>query len=183
MPINKFLYYGDFFAIPGVLAVFAWLAFGKSGLAGAPAFVSGLAGGLVIWTLAEYWIHRTLYHRTPWFSEFHHLHHEAPKAFIGVPSFVSLGIVILIAYTPFFLFWPAFADGIVSGALIGYAAYMLVHHATHHWKLEPGDWLYPARVRHMSHHYHDDRNFGIITGFWDHVFGTAGRPRRRVAGV
>ncbi len=183
MPINKFLYFGDFFAIPVALAVFGWLAFATRGLAAFPAYGVGFVSGVVVWTLAEYWIHRTLYHHAPWLSRLHDLHHEAPHAFIGIPSFLSSGIVIAIAYAPLFPFWPVFADGFVSGVLIGYTAYMIVHHATHHWLLKPGDWLYPARVRHLGHHYHDDVHFGIVTGLWDRVFGTAGRRRNGLAGV
>ncbi len=30
----------------------------------------------------------------------------------------------------------------------------------------------------MAHHYRDDANFGVSTGFWDRVFGTgASAPR------
>src|SRR5271166_175439 len=52
------------------------------------------------------------------------------------------------------------ASGFTSGMLLGYAAYMFVHHATHHFAIQPGDWLYKARVRHMAHHYHDNAHFG-----------------------
>jgi sterol desaturase/sphingolipid hydroxylase (fatty acid hydroxylase superfamily) len=76
-----------------------------------------------------------------------------------------------------------FAGGFASGVLLGYAAYMLVHHATHHWPIGPGDWLYEARVRHLAHHYREDSEFGIVTGFWDGVFGTTGRRRNRIARV
>ncbi len=183
MHINKFLYFGDYFAIPIALAAFAYYVFAMRGLAAAPQYLLGLFAGIVVWTLAEYWIHRTIYHHTPFFSEYHDRHHEAPNELIGLPSFLSSGIVILIAYGPFFLFAPIFGAGVASGALIGYAAYMMVHHATHHWQIKPGDWLYAARVRHMAHHYHDDANFGIVTGFWDRVFGTTGRRRDRFAGA
>lgn len=183
MPINKFLYFGDFFAVPIALAVFGWLAFVPRGLAAAPAYGLGLASGVLAWTFAEYWIHRALYHHAPWLSDLHDRHHEAPCDYIGVPSFVSLGIVVVLAYAPFFAIWPTFATGFVSGVMIGYAAYMFVHHATHHWAVAPGDWLYPARVRHLGHHYHDDMHFGVVTGLWDRIFGTAGRRRNRLAGV
>src|SRR5436305_6386186 len=183
MPINKFLYFGDFLAVPVALAVFIGLAFFGHGWAAAPAFFAGLVAGLIVWTLAEYWIHRVLYHHAPLLMALHNRHHEAPSALIGIPSFLSCGIVILLAYAPFCLFMPVFAGGFASGALIGYAAYIVVHHATHHWRLEPGDWLYQARVRHMAHHYHDDVNFGIVTGVWDRVFGTEGGRRGRLAGV
>ena len=183
MPINKFLYFGDFFVIPVALAALAVMAFGARGLAAAPAFAGGLLVGVLVWTFAEYWIHRTLYHHAPWFSDLHDRHHATPRAYIGAPSFLSSGFVILVAYAPFFMIWPVFADGFTCGALIGYAAYMVVHHATHHWTILPGDWLYRARVRHMAHHYHDDIHFGVVTGFWDRIFGTAGRRRNGLAGV
>ena len=67
------------------------------------------------------------------------------------------------------------------GVLLGYAGYMFVHHATHHFAIGPGDWLYEARVRHMAHHYHDDANFGVSVGFWDRVFRTRGARRDRTA--
>jgi sterol desaturase/sphingolipid hydroxylase (fatty acid hydroxylase superfamily) len=180
MRINKFLYFGDFFAIPLALALLAYGAFRTAGAAAAAAYFPALLGGLVVWTLAEYWIHRTLYHHAPVFTRFHDRHHAQPKAFIGLPSFLSSGIVVALGYGPFFAFAPVFADGFASGALLGYAAYMFVHHATHHWSIAPGDWLYQARVRHLVHHYHDDVNFGIVTGLWDRVFRTDGTRRSRM---
>ncbi len=183
MRINKLLYFGDFFAIPVALAVFAYLAFAINGVAAAPSYGLGVVAGLVVWTLAEYWIHRVLYHHVPWISTLHHSHHADPEELIGIPSFLSSGIVIGLGYAPFFAFAPIFADGFASGALVGYAAYMVVHHAVHHWRIEPGDWLYSARVRHLGHHYHDDVHFGIVTGLWDRVFGTSGARRDRLAGA
>jgi sterol desaturase/sphingolipid hydroxylase (fatty acid hydroxylase superfamily) len=177
MRIGKFLYFGDFLAIPLLVAIFLRLALHAQGLAGLPEFGLSFASGLVVWTLAEYLIHRFLYHRAPWLSELHELHHKAPMELIGLPSFVSSGIVVLLTYGPFFAFAPVFAAGFATGGLIGYAAYMMVHHATHHWRLEPGDWLYPARVRHLAHHYREEANYGIVTAFWDHIFGTVLRRR------
>ena len=181
MRINKLLYFGDFLAVPIALAIFVYLAYAAEGVAAAIGYGGGLVAGLVVWTLAEYWIHRTLYHRAPWLSTLHHRHHADPNELIGIPSFLSCGIVILLGYGPFFAFAPVFADGFASGALLGYAAYMVVHHAVHHWRIGPGDWLYRARVRHLAHHYHDNVQFGIVTGVWDHMFGTAGTRRDRRA--
>ena len=72
---------------------------------------------------------------------------------------------------------------ITSGMLLGYAVYMFVHHATHHLAIQPGDWLYKGRLRHMAHHYHDNANFGVSTGFWDRVFNTTGARRDRFARI
>ena len=183
MPINKVLYFGDFFAIPVALALFAFFAFAGQGAAAAGPYAAGALTGLLGWTFAEYWVHRSVYHHAPWLAPLHHRHHEAPKAYIGAPSFLSCGVVIAVAYAPVYWLSPLFADGTASGALVGYAAYMIVHHAAHHWNLAPGHWLYRARVRHMGHHYHDDLHFGVVTGFWDRVFRTDGRRRNRLAGV
>ena len=72
---------------------------------------------------------------------------------------------------------------IADNILRRYALYMFVHHATHHFEIQPGDVLYRARarVRHMAHHYHDGGNFGVTTSFWDVVFGTTIRRGGRIA--
>ena len=179
MPINKFLYFSDFFAIPVMMLVFAWLAFRSASFAAvAPDFfISGVIGALA-WTLAEYLIHRYAYHHAPLLSPLHDAHHKKPNEFIGAPSFVSIPILVAVGFLPIYPFDPVAACGFVAGLSLGYEGYMFVHHATHHFKIEPGDWLYPARVRHMAHHYADATNFGVVTGFWDHVFRTVRVPRR-----
>ncbi len=181
MPINKFLYYGDFFAIPFAIGVLAYFACTGSGLRAAADFCASLLMGLATWTVVEYAVHRYVYHHAPLFSTMHDSHHQAPNAFIGVPSFISSGFLIAVCYFPLRIFDAVAAGGFTSGMLLGYAAYMFVHHATHHFSIQPGDWLYAARVRHMAHHYHDDANFGVSTGFWDRVFGTTGARRGRFA--
>lgn len=181
MPINKFLYYGDFFAIPFAILVLTYFAVAAGGLRATPEFGVSLGIGVAAWTLVEYFVHRFVYHHAPVFSALHDLHHQSPGAFIGVPSFISSGFLIAVCYFPVRMFDAVAASGFTSGMLLGYAAYMFIHHATHHFAIQPGDWLYPSRVRHMAHHYHDDANFGVSTGFWDRVFGTTGVRRGRFA--
>ncbi|MBV8663981.1 MAG: sterol desaturase family protein [Hyphomicrobiales bacterium] len=178
MPIGRFLYFGDFAVIPAAVLLFAWLAFSSQGLDAAPVWALTLIVGVVTWTLVEYLIHRFAYHWAPVLTPLHDHHHREPKAFVGVPSFLSSGLVIAICYLPLSFAAPIAASGFTCGMLLGYAAYMFVHHATHHFKIEPGDWLYEARVRHMAHHYHDDANFGVSVGVWDRAFGTQGVRRR-----
>lgn len=181
MPINAFLYFGDFFAIPAAVAVLTYLAYVVGGLAAAPDLAVALLIGLAAWTLAEYLIHRFVYHRAPVLAEMHDAHHRSPTDYIGAPSFLSSGFLIAVCFLPVLVFDAVAASGFTSGMLLGYAGYMFVHHATHHMTIEPGHWLYPARVRHLAHHYHDDANFGVSTGFWDWVFRTAHMPRGRFA--
>ena len=181
MPINKFLYFGDFLAIPVAVTVLTYSALAAGGLWAAPDFGVSLLIGLATWTLVEYAIHRFVYHHAPLFSALHDSHHQAPNEFIGVPSFVSSGFIIVACDLPVRIFDDVAASGFTSGMLLGYAAYMFVHHATHHFAFQPGDWLYKARLRHMAHHYHDNANFGVSTGFWDRVFDTTGARRGRFA--
>jgi len=181
MRIGRFLYFGDFVAIPALMSGLAYLAFEGRGAGAAPEYAALAVFGALVWTLAEYAIHRFLYHHAPVLSPLHDAHHRAPRDLIGVPSFISSGLVVLVGYLPLSAVAPVGAAGFATGLLAGYAVYMFVHHATHHMRIEPGDWLYEARVRHMAHHYHEDTHFGVSTGFWDRVFGTAGRRRDRLA--
>jgi sterol desaturase/sphingolipid hydroxylase (fatty acid hydroxylase superfamily) len=181
MPLNRFLYFSDFFAIPMVVSVLTYFALAAGGLWAVPDFGVSLLIGLATWTLVEYATHRLVYHHAPVFSTLHDSHHRAPNEFIGVPSFVSSGFIIVVCYFPVRILNDVAASGFTSGMLLGYAAYMFVHHATHHFAIQPGDRLYKARVRHMAHHYHDNANFGVSTGFWDRVFDTTGARRGRFA--
>ena len=62
-----------------------------------------------------------------------------------MPSFVSSGFIIVACDLPVKIFNDVAASGFTSGMLLGYAAYMFIHHATHHFAIQPGDWLYKAR--------------------------------------
>ena len=133
MPIGRFLYFGDFAVIPVAVVLFAWLGLADRGLAAAPTFALSLVVGIVAWTLVEYLVHRFAYHGAPVLTELHEAHHRDPAAFVGVPSFVSSGLVIAVSYLPLRGYEPILADGFTSGMLLGYAGYMIVHHATHHF--------------------------------------------------
>ncbi len=183
MKLSKALYFGDFVAIPLAIIVLAAIAIAQRGLEVAGWWLLAFVVGLAVWTFVEYVVHRWVYHAVPFFEKFHDAHHDDPKALIGVPSFVSSGLILGVFFLPLlFAVGVVFAGGFASGALIGYAGYMLVHHASHHWELKPGDMLYRARIMHMAHHYHETSgNYGVITPFWDHVFSTYVERRRRVA--
>jgi sterol desaturase/sphingolipid hydroxylase (fatty acid hydroxylase superfamily) len=184
MKLSKALYFGDFVAIPLAIVVLAAIAIAGHGPEAAGWWLLAFVVGLAVWTFVEYVVHRWVYHAVPFFEKFHDAHHDDPKALIGVPSFVSSGLILGVFFLPFlFAVGIVLAVGFASGALVGYAGYMLVHHASHHWELKPGDLLYEARILHMAHHYHETPgNYGVITPFWDHVFRTyVERRRRRVA--
>jgi len=183
MPLGRFLYFGDFTVIPAAVLLFLGFAFAERGLDAAPDWALGLIVGGVAWTLCEYLAHRFACHRAPILTTLHDAHHRDPLAYVGVPSFVSSGLIAAVGYLPLRGLNPIFASGFASGMLIGYAGYMFVHHAVHHAAVKPGDWLYEARVRHMAHHYRDDADFGVSVGFWDRAFRTGGARRARTANV
>ena len=182
MKLSKALYFGDFVAIPIVILLLGAAAIQQGGFTGAGLWLIAFVAGLFVWTFVEYAVHRWIYHAVPFFEKFHDAHHEDPKALIGVPSFISSGIILAVFFVPLWLtVGIVLAGGFTSGSLLGYAGYMLVHHASHHWTLKPGGMLYRARVQHMAHHYHNTPgNYGVVTSFWDHVFSTNVDRRRRV---
>ncbi|HEY4923914.1 MAG TPA: sterol desaturase family protein [Roseiarcus sp.] len=182
MKLSKALYFGDFVAIPVVILWLGVAAVQQEGFTGAGLWMIAFLAGVAVWTFVEYAVHRWIYHAVPFFEKFHDAHHEDPKALIGVPSFISSGIILAVFFVPLWLtIGIVLAGGFTSGSLLGYAGYMLVHHASHHWTLKPGGMLYRARVQHMAHHYHNTPgNYGVVTSFWDHVFSTNVDRRRRV---
>ena len=142
----------------------------------------GLAvGGYAFWTLAEYWIHRVIFHFEPergigarlhWMI--HGVHHDHPNdpLRLVMPPAASVPLALIF----YALFWlvlgadRAFAFG--AGFLAGYLAYDMIHYHLHHHspRTRLGKWL---RELHMRHHFQDDeRGFGISAPYWDRVFGT-----------
>ena len=83
---------------------------------GVAALVLGLLGGLAIWTLAEYVLHRFVFHfkpRTAWQERlsflFHGVHHAQPrsKSRLVMPPAVSVPLGVLF----YGLFWAAVGEG------------------------------------------------------------------------
>ncbi len=148
----------------------------------------GLAvGGYALWTLAEYWIHRVIFHFEPergigarlhWMI--HGVHHDHPNdpLRLVMPPAASVPLALLF-YAAFYLVLGAdlaFAFG--AGFLAGYLAYDMIHYHLHHHspRTRFGKWL---RELHMRHHFQDDeRGFGVSAPYWDRVFGTQPNDRR-----
>lgn len=180
MILNRFLYFGDFVAGPAVVVLLAAMAIRAGGSGAFTIWLSATFAGLVSWTFFEYVIHRWVYHRVPGIKKYHDAHHDAPLEMIGAPSFVSLVIIMVLCFLPLMPLGFATAGGFASGVILGYMGYMIVHHGTHHWQPNHGSWLYQARVHHMAHHFaRVEGNYGIVTSFWDRVFGTMVERRQR----
>lgn len=157
-----------------------------------PAFISawyillGYVLGLFIWTLAEYLLHRFIFHfkaRNPWQERviflFHGVHHAQPqcKTRLVMPPVVSIPLA-LVLYGLFYLVigmlmqnvhWVA---PIFAGMITGYIIYDLTHYATHHFPMRSKVLKFLKRY-HMQHHYKTpNMRFGVSSPLWDIVFKT-----------
>lgn len=173
MRLSKAGYYADFVVYPSLLVVL-----GLPALHGASvvrhwslAFVAGLAG----WSLVEFVVHRYILHHVPPFRQLHALHHADPTALIGTPTWLSFALIGAVVFAPLWLEAGIdLASGATAGLVVGYLWYVSVHHAVHRWRARPGSYLFKAKVRHAWHHRTGAScNFGVTTGWWDVVLGTA----------
>jgi dihydroceramide fatty acyl 2-hydroxylase len=137
-------------------------------------------GGMLLWTFAEYWIHRAIFHYEPksqWGQRLHFLihgvHHAYPRdsTRLVMPPVVSIPLAILF-YALFDWLFGSYQPAVFAGFVLGYVLYDSIHYATHHLPMRGriGRFL---KAYHMRHHYVDDgKAFGISTPLWDWVFGT-----------
>lgn len=92
--LTRIGYFLDFALVPlAVLFLLAWMPAPFSAEA-----VVMMATGAAAWTLAEYWIHRLVFHGPTHFAPMHQVHHELPKDMVGVASwgtFAGFGAIAL----------------------------------------------------------------------------------------
>ena len=142
--------------------------------------------GFLSWTLAEYILHRFIYHKikdasydTGFHYMFHGIHHAYPNdksktVLPPVPSIIIAGLFFGI----FYLLLRDVAFVFSPGFLIGYSIYMWIHTAIHRLPT-------PKRFNfwwkhHGIHHYQQhDQAFGVSTPLWDYVFGTMPEKGRK----
>ena len=185
MKMGRLGYFAEFLFFPPLVLIATLLAF-RSAMPPQPViWIVVYAAGLAGWTFIEYWLHRVLFHHAPIISEIHERHHHAPQELIGTPAWASMLIGLTAVVSPC---WAALgfdlATAAIAGLVTGYLWYVFVHYTTHHWQLGPDSYLYRARLRHACHHHiAQSGNFGVTSGVWDYVFGTAiaGKPAVRNA--
>lgn len=140
-----------------------------------------LLGGFAIWSLLEYSLHRWVFHLDPGNSLtmkklhflIHGIHHKVPfdglrQVFPPVPAAVLASIL----YVPVhFIFSNPLV--MLTGGLIGYLTYDMIHYYVHHGSPTDGTYLYAMKRYHSNHHFiNHDKAFGISSEFWDHIFKT-----------
>jgi len=146
----------------------------------------GFLLGLFLWTLAEYTLHRFVFHfpakgekAERFIFLFHGIHHAQPqcKTRLVMPPIVSIPLAALF-YGIFHLIFsvllnsPQWIAPIFSAFIFGYLVYDLTHYATHHFPMRSGYAKFIKRY-HMQHHYKTpNKRFGVSSPLWDLVFKT-----------
>jgi sterol desaturase/sphingolipid hydroxylase (fatty acid hydroxylase superfamily) len=144
-------------------------------------------GGLGIWTLTEYWLHRLLFHWEPdnnfgrrMHFIIHGVHHDHPndRMRLVMPPAVSIPLAFLFFIGFSAIFGTPAAYPLFAGLIMGYLAYDYMHYHQHHHtpKTALGKRL---RAQHMRHHFQDHRfGYGVSSPLWDYVFRTMPRSRQ-----
>ncbi len=143
--------------------------------------LSFAVSGFVFWTLAEYLLHRFVFHFQPEgkFQEriqflIHGLHHDDPQdatrlVMPPVPAII-LGVALFALFR--MLLGPVWVEPFFAAFLVGYLCYDYIHFYVHHFNPTTrfGKML---KQHHMLHHFvtHDAR-WGVSSPIWDYFFGT-----------
>lgn len=139
-------------------------------------------GGVLMWTLTEYFLHRFVLHYVEdhpviqrWHNFMHGAHHDIPRdlRFVTASPFITLPIAVAF----WLLFWVILGWGWVwaffAGFGIGYSLYEYVHFAIHKYPHPPLPFLRGLWQNHNLHHFKTpEKRFGVTTTLWDRVFGT-----------
>lgn len=153
-----------------------------------PAAVAGLCVlGTFVWTLAEYILHRHIFHWTneeAWGRRVHFLlhgvHHDFPndkdRLVMPLPTSVPLGVIFYALFTV--TFGHTIGEPFFAGFVVGYLFYDGTHYYVHHF-IPRTRWGKLLRRHHLTHHHADhDGGFGVSSPLWDVVFRTL--PSKRV---
>lgn len=177
---GKVVYFLDYFIVPPIVAaLLVWNAH-LFGWQHTSTIVLAFIGGFLFWTLAEYIIHRWLFHHIWPLKPLHDLHHEHPEDLYGAPSCIAPLLIFALILAPLYQWHLSWAWAATAGVMAGYYAYIGFHYLEHARPDFLKRTLARARRRHMLHHYADpNKNYGVSTSLWDHVFGTEFKGRSR----
>jgi sterol desaturase/sphingolipid hydroxylase (fatty acid hydroxylase superfamily) len=169
-----------------VVVAMEWIGASRGATAWELALLS--LGGIGIWTLAEYWLHRLVFHWEPDNSFgrrlhfiIHGIHHDHPndKLRLVMPPSVAIPLAALFFLAFWLIFGSPAAFPVFGGFMFGYLLYDYTHYYVHHFvpRSELGKRL---REQHMRHHFQDHRfGYGVSSPLWDVIFGTLPRQRSK----
>ena len=138
--------------------------------------------GFAFWTLAEYWLHRLVFHwesQKAWGERLHFLlhgvHHRWPRDRYRLIMPPGASIPLYFTFLGLFLLaFSRFGWALHAGFVAGYLFYDLTHLWLHHGVPRTG---YGRRLRrnHMLHHFKDSSSrFAVSNMIWDRIFKTTG---------
>jgi sterol desaturase/sphingolipid hydroxylase (fatty acid hydroxylase superfamily) len=148
----------------------------------AVASIAGLcAVGVLAWTLAEYVLHRWVFH---WFEDtprgrrihflLHGVHHDFPndKDRLVMPLLTSIPLGVIFAAAFVGTFGARVGEPLFAGFTLGYLMYDGTHYAVHHFKQTTRLGRLIKRHHMLHHHMDHDGGFGVSSPLWDVVFRT-----------
>lgn len=142
--------------------------------------------GLFTWTIAEYVLHRFVFHYEPktergrrLIFSFHGVHHLQPlvrtRLVMPPPVSIVLGALFYLLFTVVLSVVarrPHWVNPSFAGFALGYLIYDIAHYSIHFFNIKRG-WLNWVRKHHMLHHVRTpNQRFGVTTPLWDIVFRT-----------
>lgn len=154
------------------------------------AMLGVVVSGFLFWTLAEYILHRWIFHwtnDTPWGKRIHFLlhgvHHEFPndKDRLVMPLLTSVPLAVIFYSLYTFVMGARLGEPFMAGFIVGYLGYDGTHYAIHHFKptTRLAKWI---RRHHMLHHHNDhEGGFGVSSPLWDFIFRTMPKTKREKA--
>lgn len=163
-----------------VIAILMYLSVAEYQLSALSIFILFI-GGMFTWSLAEYLLHRFIFHYNAKsnFGKkihfiFHGVHHDYPgdsKRLVMPPS-VSIPLAVIFYFIFKLIFGQALMMPFFAGFILGYLFYDITHYAIHHFNMHSKFWL-AIKNHHMLHHYQDEfKGYGVSSPFWDVIFKT-----------
>jgi sterol desaturase/sphingolipid hydroxylase (fatty acid hydroxylase superfamily) len=177
-PIN---YWGSIVTDAMLAAAFGWL--GATRYHGSLIVAALLvAGGVLLWTLVEYLLHRCLLHGWAKAAREHAKHHRDTHALIATPLMVMPLLAVLIFAALAYATSMGDAALLMFGLYGGYNYFVIVHHMQHfHPELLARSSLFERNLRlHELHHRHPGTHFGISCSIWDWAFRSHFRERDEI---
>ena len=182
-PLTPLIFWGPF------VGYLIWRSFSLHDLSLAEVGAYGVIG-FFSWTLAEYLLHRFVFHfetESPLGQKIHFLihgiHHADPNDATRLVMPPVAGVIIACVLYLLFRFFlgPIFVEPFFAFFVLGYLCYDYTHFAVHHFvpRTRVGKYL---KHSHMQHHYVcPTSRWGVSSPFWDYVFGTVDTTQGNMA--
>ncbi|MCB0510006.1 MAG: sterol desaturase family protein [Chitinophagales bacterium] len=167
-----------------LITYYSYLSFSEKATTVLQFAMSALIGAF-LWTIAEYLIHRFVFHAHPksnWAKKihytFHGIHHDYPQDSLRLvmPPAVSLPLALFFYWLFYWIMAPLdmlqFHYAYYVGFVAAYLFYDMMHYASHHVAMS-NPYFKMIKEHHMKHHYKNpDEGFGFTSKVWDRVFST-----------